>query len=84
MITGFTKHFETKWIEEFGEAPSVEDISKELNTAICIQNYSVLYDRRKEELKNILAIYWTTERNLIIKIDSESKSAVTYHTQSDK
>ncbi len=83
MITGFTRHFEKKWIDEFGEDPSVEDINDSLEDAICIQSYSVLYDRRKEDLHNVLAIYWTVADNLIIKVDSESKSAVTYCSQHD-
>lgn len=84
IITGCTNFFRTKWKENFDEEPDIEMLNKWISEdAVKIQNYITYYDKRKEELQTILATYWIPFKAVIIKVDTESKSAVTWYGPDD-
>lgn len=82
VITGVTNFFRKKWFDIFQISVNVEALDEQLrsNNCILIQPYVGIGSR---ELKNVLAIYWLVEEGLIIKIDLESKSAVTFFSKQE-
>jgi len=82
VITGVTNFFRKKWFDLFQISVDVEALDSQLrsNNCILIQPYIGIGSK---ELKNVLAIYWLVEENLIIKVDLESKSAVTFFAKQE-
>lgn len=84
IITGVTNYFKTRWKENFDEEPDIAMLNKWIQEdAVKIQNYITYFDKRRNELQTVLAAYWIPFKAVVIKIDLESKSAVTYYSPDD-
>ena len=80
MITGCTRFFENKWLREFEVVPTIDELNNYLKYSVKIQDYVSYYDKKKGNVDNVLDIYWIVKKDLILKIDPLSKSAVTFYT----
>lgn len=84
MLSGCTNYFRTKWKENFDEEPNIEILNKWISEdAVKIQSYITYFDRRKNDLQTVLATYWIPFKAVIVKVDVESKSAVTFYVPDD-
>lgn len=80
IITGVTNYFRTRWKENFDEEPDITMLNKWIQEdAVKIQNYITYFDKRRNELQTVLAAYWIIEKEVVVKIDAESRSAVTWY-----
>lgn len=84
VITGCTDFFIDKWIEINGTKPDIEELNDwVLNKSLCVQSFLVYFNKKKESVQRILACYWIPSKNIIVKVDIESKSAVTWYSPED-
>lgn len=84
LITGYTTFFKDKWSKVYNEVPTVDFLNDSLQkSAIRIQPYMVFFDKKKNDLVKVLASYWIPEENLVVKVDVESKSCVTFYCIDD-
>jgi hypothetical protein len=83
MVTGYTNYFRDKWKQQFQEEPSVEKLNKQMDLSIRIQPYLIFWDSKAAKLVKILASYWIPDSNIVVKVDFESKSFVTYYSPQD-
>lgn len=83
-ITGYTNYFKQKWFDNYNSEPVIEELNDSLEKrSIKIQQYKNLFDKRTKTFTNILAVYWLPNSDIILKIDAETKSIVTFYTKND-
>ena len=84
ICTGTTNYFRNKWKEHFDEEPDIERLNRFImEDAVKIQPYITYFDKRKNELQTVLATYWIPFKAIVLKVDLESKSIVTFYTPED-
>lgn len=75
-----TKHFEQRWFERVGNKPTIAAVRHFIRHSIPVQAGEDV-TRADGTPFRILAIYWHPELDLVIKIDSKNKTAVTVLTR---
>jgi len=82
VVVSLTRHFTKRWGERCGFIPTIEEINQTIGAATKIQTQMLVYRLRHGEYRafKILAAYWHHPSGVIIKVDEESKSAVTVMT----
>jgi hypothetical protein len=75
MLT-LTKHFIKNWGERVGGKPDIDQVQDIIRNSIIIQSCRTM-TRQDGRPYRLLAIYWHTERDLIIKVDEFSGNVVT-------
>lgn len=84
MITGATTYYSEKWMKVYKEEPDIEELNNKIqNSSIRVQPHMVFFDERKREPVKILATYWIPSMEIIVKVDLESRSLVTFYCLSD-
>ena len=83
-ITGYTNKFKEKWLANFGAEPVVDEINDYLlYKAQRIQKFIPAIRFNTTSDKNVLASYWVPSKHIVIKVDTNSRSAVELHTEQD-
>ncbi|MDY7035545.1 MAG: hypothetical protein SV375_05200 [Thermodesulfobacteriota bacterium] len=72
-----SKHFLERWAERVGgPAPTVEDINELIEQSALVQRYRITFTPRGRRLV-VMALYWNSEWDVVLKIDENSKKVVT-------
>lgn len=84
MLTGYTTYFKDKWLKVYKTEPNVEELNTKIqNSSIRVQPHMVFFDTRKNDTIKILATYWIPDCDIIVKVDLESRSLVTFYCLAD-
>ena len=74
-----SKHFQERWLERVGlPIPTVKTVKQMIKYAVCLQKDSTFYTRVQRY--KWPALYWVADKNLVLKIDEEKKTAITVLT----
>ena len=75
-----SKHFRERWKERVKKSiPAAKEIEDMVDGAIFLQRCRDLFTARGNR-QRILAAYWITDQNIIIKLDEKTGTAVTVIT----
>ena len=84
MITGATTYFTEKWLKVYKKEPDIEELNNHIQSkAVRIQPHVMYWDERSSKTVKILAAYWIPDMDIIVKVDLESRSAVTFYGLGD-
>ena len=74
-----SRHFQERWLERVGRPiPTVKIVKQMIRSAVCLQKDSTFHTRAQRY--KWPALYWVTDKNLVLKIDEEKKTAITVLT----
>jgi len=75
-----SKHFCDRWQERVKRpVPTAKEIGDMVNEAVLLQRYRDVFTPRGRRI-TILALYWSVDESLILKVDEKSGVAVTVLT----
>lgn len=76
-----TKHFIANWEKRVGGTPTVDEVQQLLRESVIVQSCAT-YQTVKGRPYVVLAIYWHTEKDLILKVDMFTGNVVTVLSKS--
>lgn len=79
VVVEMTEHFLRRWRERVGAKPTLKGLNRMLSGALQIRRQERVWRRRGRLLEEykLLAEYWAPASQLIIRVDSERRAAVT-------
>jgi len=75
MMLRLTKHFKENWEKRVGGTPTVDIVQKIIRESVIVQSCAT-YQKNGKPYR-VLAIYWHTGLDVIVKIDEFSGNVVT-------
>ncbi|MBA3028940.1 MAG: hypothetical protein FP816_09040 [Desulfobacteraceae bacterium] len=78
-----TDHFIKNWALRVGGVPTVEQVQHIIRESLVVQSCST-YAKRNGDPHRVLAIYWHTGLDVVLKVDEFSGNVVTVMSKSTK